>query len=124
MSKEQAFKETVECITGPITKTISTKGIKAVYDELMSTPAMKEEFMKAYSAAYAPTKDIHYECYEEVQSTNEIKSVCMAVERFNKFPMGKIDGTEMWKVGEKVRAERVESEITSMPRPRVCIVRA
>merc|ERR1719456_2129244 len=32
--------------------------------------------MKAYSAAYAPTKDIHYECYEEVQSTNEIKSVC------------------------------------------------
>ena len=37
MSKEQAFKETVECITGPITKTISTKGIKAVYDELMST---------------------------------------------------------------------------------------
>lgn len=111
MSKEQAFKETVECITGPITKTISTKGIKAVYDELMTTPAMKEEFMKAYSAAYAPTKDIHYECYEEVQSTNEIKSVCMAVERFNKFPMGKIDGTEMWKVGEKVRAERVESEI-------------
>merc|ERR1712100_350815 len=111
MSKEQAFKETVECITGPIAKTISTKGIKAVYDELMSTPAMKEEFMKAYSAAYAPTKDIHYECYEEVQSTNEIKSVCMAVERFNKFPMGKIDGTEMWKVGEKVRAERVESEI-------------
>ena len=64
MSKEQAFKETVECITGPITKTISTKGIKAVYDELMTTPAMKEEFMKAYSAAYAPTKDIHYECYE------------------------------------------------------------
>merc|ERR1719353_1523891 len=111
MSKEQAFKETVECITGPITKTISTKGIKAVYDELMTTPAMKEEFMKAYSAAYAPTKDIHYECYEEVQSTNEIKSVCMAVERFNKFPMGKIDGTEMWKVGEKVRAERVESQI-------------
>lgn len=111
MSKEQAFKETVECITGPVTKTISTKGIKAVYDELMSTPAMKKEFMEAYSAAYAPTKDIHYECYEEVQSTNEIKSVCMAVERFDKFPMGKIDGTEMWKVGEKVRAERVESKI-------------
>jgi hypothetical protein len=29
MSKEDAFKNTVECITGPITKIISTKGIKA-----------------------------------------------------------------------------------------------
>ena len=55
MSKEQAFKETVECITGPITKTISTKGIKAVYDELMTTPA-KEEFMKAYSDVVAPNE--------------------------------------------------------------------
>ena len=29
MSKEEAFKNTVECITGPITKIISTQGIKA-----------------------------------------------------------------------------------------------
>ena len=32
MSEEDAFKNTVECITGPITKTISTQGIKAVYE--------------------------------------------------------------------------------------------
>jgi ketol-acid reductoisomerase len=107
MSEEDAFKNTVECITGPITKTISTKGIKAVYEMVDD----KKEFMKAYSASYMPCKDILYECYEEVQSTNEIKSVVMACERFDTFPMGKVGTSAMWKVGEKVRAERVEEEI-------------
>ena len=50
MSEEDAFKNTVECITGPITKTISTKGIKAVYEQVSD----KAEFMKAYSASYMP----------------------------------------------------------------------
>ena len=48
MSEEDAFKNTVECITGPITKTISKEGIKAVYEKVDD----KEEFMKAYSASY------------------------------------------------------------------------
>merc|ERR1712174_122604 len=34
MSPEQAFTESSESITGNIVKTISTQGIKAVYDEL------------------------------------------------------------------------------------------
>merc|ERR1719238_1973008 len=111
MSDEDAFKNTVECITGPITKIISTKGIKAVYEAVED----KKTFMEAFSAAYKPTKDIHYECYEEVQSTNEIRSVIMAGDRFAEFPMGKIDGTHMWQVGTKVRAERVDSEIPLNP---------
>ena len=104
MSEEAAFEATVECITGPINKIISTKGIKAVYESL--SPADKTVFMQAYSAAYRPTKDIHYECYEEVQSGNEIRAVIMAGDRFDRFPMGKIDGTPMWKVGAAVRARR------------------
>lgn len=114
MSKEDAFKNTAESITGPISKIISTQGIPAVYEALKSEEE-KKEFMVAYSAAYTPCKDIIYECYEEVQSGNEIKSVCMAGDRFDKFPMGKIDGTEMWQVGVKVREERVESEIPLHP---------
>ena len=46
MSKEEAFKNTVECITGPITKIISTKGIDAVYKSL--NDADKKIFMTAY----------------------------------------------------------------------------
>lgn len=38
-----------------------------------------------------------------------------AGERFDRFPMGKIDQTRMWQVGQKVRAARVESEIPLNP---------
>jgi ketol-acid reductoisomerase len=113
MSEEDAFRNTVECITGPINKIISTQGIKAVYEQLNA--ADKKVFMQAYSAAYKPAKDIHYECYEEVQSVNEIRSVVMAGDRFDRFPMGKIDGTPMWRVGVKVRAERGSKPIPINP---------
>mgnify|MGYP002048458860 CR=1 FL=1 len=36
MSEEDAFTNTVETITGPITKIISTQGIRAVYEALDS----------------------------------------------------------------------------------------
>jgi ketol-acid reductoisomerase len=41
-----------------------------------------------------------------VASGNEIRSVIMAGERHKRFPMGRIDGTEMWPVGDGVRARR------------------
>ena len=50
------------------------------------------------------------EIYDEVSSGNEIRSVVLAGERLKKQPMGKIDGTETWKVGEAVRAKRDEDE--------------
>jgi len=113
MDKETAFKNTVETITGPLTKIISTQGIDAVYKTLPEED--KAEFLKAYQASFYACKDILMECYEDVQHGAELKSVTDAVARFDKFPMGKIDGTEMWTVGEKVRAERVESEIPINP---------
>merc|ERR1712070_101644 len=75
----------------------------------------KKEFMIAYSTSYMPCKDIHYECYEDVQSGAEIQSVTDAVARFDKFPMQNIEGTRMWAVGKKVRAERVEADIPIHP---------
>lgn len=33
-SEEEAFKQSVECITGPVTKLISSKGMPAVYEAL------------------------------------------------------------------------------------------
>lgn len=38
------------------------------------------------------------EIYEDVASGNEIRSVVQAGSRFDRFPMGKIDQTYMWKV--------------------------
>ncbi len=106
---EQAFLRSTESITGPISKTISKHGILAVYESLSEEG--KTEFMRAYSAAYHPAFEILMEIYADVASGAEIRSVINADGRFKRYPMGKIDGTDMWKVGEKVRAERVESAI-------------
>lgn len=56
MSPEKAFLESSESITGNIVKTISTKGIKAVYDGLNDDD--KEIFKTSYSASYKPAKEI------------------------------------------------------------------
>lgn len=113
MSADQAFLESSESITGKIVKTISTEGIKAVYDQLSDDD--KKIFETAYSAAYLPAKEILQEIYDEVSSGNEIRTVIMHGERLDKYPVGKIDGTDTWKVGEKVRAERDEDKIPVNP---------
>ncbi len=104
MSREDAFTNAVESITGPISQTISKKGILAVYESL--DEAGQDQFRRAYSAAYHPAFEILMEIYSEVSGGNEIRSVIDAQDRFKRYPMGKIDGTEMWQVGVGVRANR------------------
>lgn len=104
MGEEEAFIATVENITGPLSKTISHEGILKVYQKLDDEG--KKTFERMYSAAYHPAFDVLMEIYDEVSSGNEIRSVVMAGRRFDRYPMGKIDGTKMWQVGEKVRAAR------------------
>ncbi|KAK9793443.1 hypothetical protein WJX73_004078 [Symbiochloris irregularis] len=114
MSDDDAFKHSVECITGPISKTISTKGMKALYESLGDSD--KKIFEEAYTASFGPAQDVCEEIYDDVASGNEIRSVVQAGERFGRFPMGKIDETYMWKeVGQRVRANRKESEIPLDP---------
>lgn len=110
---EEAFIHSSESITGPITKTISKNGILKVYQSLNGH--QKEEFEKAYSAAYRPSKEILEEIYDEVASGNEIRSVVLHGKRLKEYPIGKIDGTYTWKVGEKVRATRQEEKIPLNP---------
>lgn len=68
----------------------------AVYEKL--DDAGKKVFKQAYAASHGPAMDICYEIYEDVASGNEIKSVVQAGDRFDRFPMGKIDQTYLWKV--------------------------
>lgn len=42
------------------------------------------------------------ECYNEVRSGNEIRSVVMQGARLNEINTGKIDGTFTWKVGQRL----------------------
>jgi hypothetical protein len=59
---------------------------------------LPQVFAEAYAASFKPAMDICMEIYEDVASGNEIKSVVQAGSRFDRFPMGKIDQTYMWKV--------------------------
>ena len=113
MAEDQAFIDSVENVTGPLSRTISYDGILAVYEHLDAEG--QEIFEKIYSHAYKPAYDILLEIYDEVSSGNEIRSVYLAGKRFDRFPMGKIDGTEMWQVGEKVRSNRSEDMPTINP---------
>ncbi len=107
MAAEQAFTDSVENVTGPLSRTISHDGILAVYEQLDDEG--KKVFERIYSHAYGPAFEILLEIYEEVSSGNEIRSVYLAGNRSDRFPMGKIDGTSMWQVGEQVRAARPEA---------------
>ena len=114
MSPEDAFINTAESITGKITPLISKEGIRAVYDAF--TGEDKATFEKAYMASYTPAREVLEECYDEVASGNEIRSVVMAGERHAAgFPMGKIDKTFTWQVGEEVRKVRKDEEIPLNP---------
>lgn len=105
VADEDAFTRAAECLTGPITQTISHRGIRAVYDELPDGEA-KDTFERAYCCAYDPCFEILEECYDDVACGNEIRSVINAGRRHDRYPMGKIDRTHCWVVGEKVRAAR------------------
>ena len=113
MSEEEAFINTAESITGPISKIISHDGIIAVYNGLNDDD--KAVFETAYNASYGPAKDILLECYQDVACGNEIRSVILAGKRHSEFPMGKIDGTRPWIVGAGVRANRIEANIPINP---------
>ncbi len=113
MNEIEAFINSAESITGPISKIISRDGIKAVYDSLNDNE--KKVFERAYSASYIPAKDIVLEIYDDVACGNEIRSVVNAGKRHAEFPMGKIDGTRPWQVGIEVRGNRDEIKIPLNP---------
>jgi ketol-acid reductoisomerase len=113
MSEDEAFRASVESITGPISKTVSHEGILALYQKFSDDEQLR--FTRMYTAAYPILYGLLEEIYEEVSTGNEVRSVVSAGRRLETYPMGKIDGTRMWRVGERVRARRVEDELPLHP---------
>ena len=71
MAKDDAYLNTSESITGPISKTISRSGLKALYEQLDDKE--KAAFRKAFNAAYHPSREILEEIYDDVASGNEVQ---------------------------------------------------
>ena len=104
MSEHEAFRHSAESVTGPISRIVSTDGLIGVYRRLDEHE--KDVFAQAYSAAYPVGLELTAEIYDEVSSGNEIRSVILAGKRLDRFPMGRIDQADMWRVGQNVRALR------------------
>jgi ketol-acid reductoisomerase len=98
---EAAFEQTVESLVGPISRTISHEGLLGILDEL--DEGGREEFAKAYNTAYPVLERLISKIYTDVSSTREIAEV--VDDNANDMPMTQVDGTDMWRVGERVRAK-------------------
>ena len=113
MGHDEAFVQSTESVTGPISRCISRQGLLALHEGLDA--AGQVSFDAAYSAAYPACRALLEEIYDEVAHGNEIRSVNLAGERLKKRPMGRIDQAEMWQTGARVRARRVEERIPLNP---------
>ncbi|WP_328974997.1 ketol-acid reductoisomerase [Streptomyces canus] len=108
-----AYERSCENVTGPIARTISHAGLRAVRDGL--SPSGREVFDRAYTATYGPAREIVAEIYDEVADGTELRSVILAERRLGARPMSEIGGSPMWGAGEKVRARRGERALPVEP---------
>ncbi|MFC9504117.1 ketol-acid reductoisomerase [Streptomyces sp. NPDC057002] len=99
-----AYERSCENVTGPIARTISQAGLRAVREGL--DPAGRDLFDRAYTATYAPAREIVAEIYDEVADGTELCSVILVERRLGARPMSGIGGSPMWSVSDRVRARR------------------
>ncbi|GLY02445.1 MULTISPECIES: ketol-acid reductoisomerase [Actinoplanes] len=113
MSETEAYRHSVDCVTGPVSRIVSKDGLIGLYERLDA--AGQETFGQAYAAAYPIGLELTHEIYDEVASGNEIRSVILAGERLTDFPMGKIDQADMWRAGEVARQDRDDADLPLDP---------
>jgi ketol-acid reductoisomerase len=113
MSETSAYRHSVDCVTGPVSRIISREGLDGLYRRL--DEAGRAVFGRAYAAAYPVGLELVHEVYDEVASGNEIRSVIMAARRSARFPMGTIDQSVMWRAGEVASRGRDDSQLPLDP---------
>ncbi|MFG1605355.1 hypothetical protein [Actinoplanes sp. NPDC049265] len=113
LSETDAYRHSVDCVTGPISRTVSKDGLLGLYRRLDA--GQRETFGRAYAAAYPVGLELTHEIYDEVSSGNEIRSVILAGRRLDRFPMGRIDQADMWRAGEVARQDRDDEALPLDP---------
>jgi len=109
LSKKKSYETSAYNITGTINRYIRANGIKNLYTDMCLEN--KKLFSSAYTNTYYVAKELLQEIYDEVKSGNEINSVLLAGKRFKTYPIGKIDGTEMWQIEKQYRNELKDQAI-------------
>jgi ketol-acid reductoisomerase len=108
---EAAYEQVVESLVGPISQTISHEGLSGVFKELDGEG--REKFVNAYNAGYPVIKQLISKIYTDVSSGREIDEVVSDNE--HDTPMTRVDGTDMWRVGERVREKGTDPDIAIDP---------
>ena len=115
INKEEAFRLTVESLTGPINTILSKSGMMGLYRSFDESD--QQGFRGSYNRAYGPLRALIEEIYAEVDSGREIGHVIAATNRLQSSgqTMPEIDRTLMWTTGETVRSERDVSDYRVTP---------
>jgi ketol-acid reductoisomerase len=110
----RAFERSTESMTGPLARTISRGGLRALLDGFDSGDD-RRLFEHAYCAAYHALAPLIVELYDEVASGTEMASVRLAMRRLARYPMATLDGSRMWTVGLDVRNTRGDRDVAIDP---------
>ncbi len=102
----EAFARSAMAITGPISKTISDRGLIAVLKEL--TGLDRRKFLRTLYLSYRNALPIVAEIYNEVKSGREIQSVVDQTDALETYGWTKVDGTKMWRTGAIARQGNIE----------------
>lgn len=108
-----AYERSCENVTGPIARTISRAGLRAVREDLDAVD--RDVFDRAYTATYGPAREIVAEIYDEVADGTELRSVILAERRLGTGEMSRIGGSPMWSVSERAHARRAERDLPVDP---------
>ncbi len=100
---EVAYVKIVEAIVGPISKTISISGLQGLV-KVVKQNGDEAKFKTSFNAAFPKLYDLTRKIYADVSSGREIAEVIS--DNVNNIPMTVVDGGQMWRVGEKVRASK------------------
>ena len=105
----KAYSTSVRNITGPISETISRKGLLDIYASFKTNNDLAV-FEDIYSKTYFRSKELLQEIYDEVKSGNEINSVIMAGHRTKNSPMTSIDTTYVWSIEKQCRGKYIDED--------------
>lgn len=101
----EAYRRSVESLTGPISQAISEGGLKEVVGQL--APEDEEMFDHVYTVAYPYMRQLMEEIYQDVATNREIGSVVDGTKRLDTYGWTSVSDQPMWRIdGKAVRQER------------------
>lgn len=104
---QDAYRRSVESLTGPISRAISEGGLKEVVNRLVQDD--EELFDQTYTVAYPYMRQLMEEIYQDVSTNREIGSVVDGTKRLETYGWTSVANQPMWEEhGAAVRAERSE----------------